>query len=263
MKNRLSKIIFITLVVIMLVIMIIPAAATSIDLPKPTNNFFVNDFAGVIDSEYEQHIQNEAVSLYEKTDAQVVVVTIDSLNGESLEEYANVLFEEWGIGSAKEDNGVLLLVSIGDRLSRIEVGYGLEGALPDGKTGRIQDNYMIPYFEENEYGAGITNGFFAIIQEIYSEYGIEYEPSGYHYTGEYPERQEEDINLGNIILIVIIAIIIIIDLMFFRGRLTRLLLIALSSGRRGGHGSYRGGRGGGGFSGGGGRSGGGGSSRGW
>lgn len=86
----------------------------------------MNDFASVIDSEYKQQIQNEAVLLYEKTGAQVVIVTINSLDGESLEEYANLLFREWGIGSSEKDNGVLMLVSVGDRLSRIEVGYGLK-----------------------------------------------------------------------------------------------------------------------------------------
>lgn len=262
MKKRFSKVLYITVIFTIVVVMAYPAATASIDLPEPTSNFFVNDFAGVIDSEYEQQIQNEAVGLYEKTGAQVVVVTIDSLNDEALEEYAIMLFNEWGIGSAEEASGVLMLVSVGDRKSRIEVGYGLEGILPDGKTGRIQDNYMIPYFEKGDYGIGITNGFFAIVQEVYSEYGIDFEPGEYQYVNDNYEEEEQGISLGNIILIVIGIIVLIIDWMFFGGRITRFLLLVAMSGRRGG--SFRGGGGrGGGFSGGGGRSGGGGSSRGW
>ena len=64
-------------------------------------------------------------------------------------------------------------------MSRIEVGYGLEGALPDAKTGRIQDNSMIPFFRDGGYGIGIYSGFLAIVKEVYAEYGIEYEPAGY------------------------------------------------------------------------------------
>ena len=91
MRRKILKFINITFVVIVLAIIILPSVALSIELPKPTNNFFVNDFASVIDSEYKQQIQNEAVLLYEKTGAQVVIVTINSLDGESLEVYANLL----------------------------------------------------------------------------------------------------------------------------------------------------------------------------
>ena len=256
MRKKAIKHLKITVVVFLLAIILFPSDAIAVELPKPTNNFFVNDFASVIDSEYEQQIQNEAVSLYEKTGVQVVVATINSLDGESLEEYSNLLFREWGIGAGEKDNGVLMLISVGDRLSRIEVGYGLEGALPDGKTGRIQDNYMAPSFRDDDYGTGIISGFYAIINEIYTEYGIEYEASDYQYVGE---STEEDSNRS--LAIIFFAIIIIIDLIFFRGRLTRLLLIMASRSSRG-HGSHRGGRGGG-FSGGGGSSADGRSSRGW
>ena len=230
------------------------------DLPKPISNFFVNDFADVIESSTEQEIQNAAVQLYEKSGgAQVVVVTIDSLEGESLEMYAAKLFREWGIGDAKENNGVLILISVGDRRSRIEVGYGLEGILPDGKTGRIQDDYMIPAFREGDYSTGILGGFLAITQEIYNEYGIDAD-TGYK---QYEQREQEDSeDTGNIIVIIIVIIVLLIDWIFWKGRLTRAFIY---SAHRGGIGrsGRGGGGGGGGFSGGGGRSGGGGSSRGW
>lgn len=231
-------------------------------IPKPTNEFFVNDFAGVLEASDEQYIQLAAVQLQEATTAQVVVVTIQSLQGEPLENYAYQLFKQWGIGTAEKNNGVLILVATDDRESRIEVGYGLEGVLPDGKTGRIQDEYMIPYFKENEYGSGIRNGFLAIVQEVYDEYGIEPGSLDIPYKGERSDTGDSGIAKG--ILFIIIIIVLLIDWIFFRGRLTRFFIMASMYSRRGGfRGGGGSGRGGGGFSGGGGRSGGGGSSRGW
>ncbi len=231
-------------------------------IPKPSNEFFVNDFAQVIDTTDEQAIQLAAVQLQEATTAQVVVVTVDSLQGEPLEDYAYQLFKQWGIGTAQHNNGVLILVSVGDRQSRIEVGYGLEGVLPDGKTGRIQDVYMIPYFKENDYSSGIRNGFLAVVQEVYVEYGID--PGDLEMPGRAVTTES---NNANMVLFIIIIIILLIDWIFLRGRITRFFLMASMYSRRGG-GHFRGGGGshrggGGGFSGGGGRSGGGGSSRGW
>ena len=110
--------------------------------------------------------------MQQKTGAQIVVVTIKSLEGESIEEYATNLFRNFGIGDSQKNNGVLLLCSTGDRQFRIEVGYGLEGTLTDGKTGRIQDTYIIPYLKNNNYNDGIKNGFNAILNEVTNEYQI-------------------------------------------------------------------------------------------
>lgn len=234
-------------------------------VPQPTDAFFVNDFAGVLGSSTERYLQDIAVQLYEETTAQVVVVTIDSLQGEPIEDYAYQLFNEWGIGTEKKDNGVLILVAIGDRQSRVEVGYGLEGALPDGKTGRIQDTYMIPYFRDGDYDSGIENGFLAIVREVYDEYGIEPGNLAVPDRGITIEASDADIANGAFILIVLI--VLLVDWIFLRGRITRFFMAASIFGRRGGGGSYRSGSGfrsgGSGFSGGGGRSGGGGSSRRW
>lgn len=136
------------------------------DYPKPSDNFFVNDFAGVIDSETERDIQNIAAVLYERTTAQVVVVTIESLEGRSIEEYAVNLFRKWGIGTEEKNNGVLILIAIEDRWSRIEVGYGLEGALTDAETRRIQDYYMIPAFQEGDYPAGTKMDFLQLFKRF-------------------------------------------------------------------------------------------------
>jgi len=139
---------------------------------KPTSNFYVNDYANLLSSETEKYIMNINQSLNSKTKAQVVVVTVQNLEGSSLEEYSTELFRSFGIGDKKLNNGVLILIALEERQSRIEVGYGLEGILNDAKTGRIQDQYMIPYLKQNNWDEGIKNGFSAIINEIEKEYGV-------------------------------------------------------------------------------------------
>lgn len=251
-------------ILVFIVLFITGCQAESKEYPKPTENFFVNDFAGVLSSQDEQFLQQMAVALQNKTTAQAVVVVIDSLDDESIEDYALNLFREWGIGQKDKNNGVLMLISVGDRRSRIEVGYGLEGALPDGKTGRIQDDYMLPWFRQDNYSEGIKNGYIAIIQEIYKEYGIE--DGIEEYTPQKPAGYVEynDDDTGPWPLLVILAIFAI-DWIFFRGAITRFLFLSSMFGRRGGRGGGFGGGGfgGGGFRGGGGSTGGGGSSRGW
>ncbi|MGI6776592.1 MAG: TPM domain-containing protein [Acetivibrionales bacterium] len=257
--KRLLTILFIVLCITF----VIPGVVLGQAYPEPTSGFFVNDFANVLDADTEKYIQETGIALLQKTTSQVVVVTLDSLGDEPLEDYALNLFRSWEIGDKEKDNGVLILLSVGDRASRIEVGYGLEGALPDGKTGRIQDDYMIPWFREGDYSQGIKNGYTVIVSEIYKEYGIESETE--HVVPSVPSTEpgsaEEDSSLRTIILVVIGIIVLIVDWIFFGGAITRFVLLVLLSGRRGGRGG--GGFGGGGFRGGGGSTGGGGSSRRW
>jgi len=256
------------MVILISVFINISCYGSQVNYPTPNDNFFVNDFADVIDTETEWDIQNIAVQLHEKTTAQVVVVTINSLEGLSIEEYAVNLFRNWGIGTAEKNNGVLILVAIEDRWSRIEVGYGLEGALTDAETRRIQDGYMIPAFQEGDYSAGIKNGFLATVHKVYNEYGIDFEEPDGEFVYEAGNSSSE--GDSTITFLILVFIFLLIDWIFFRGRITKLLFLAFISGRNrggGGHGGgFSGGGGfsrGGGFSGGGGRSGGGGSSRRW
>ena len=139
---------------------------------KPTDDFYVNDYANILSEETEKYILDRSVSLANQTKAQIVVVTVPNLDGASLEEYATRLFREFGIGDAKENNGLLLLLALDERLMRVEVGYGLEGVLPDAKTGRFQDAYMIPFFKDNNFNEGMLNGYKAFYQELANYYGI-------------------------------------------------------------------------------------------
>jgi uncharacterized protein len=96
------------------------------------------------------------------TGAELAVVVVASLDGQSVEEFAEKLFKMWGIGKAGKDNGLLLLWSTGDRKVRIEVGYGLEGTIPDGKAGAILDAYVIPKFKAGQFDEGIIAGVAAV-----------------------------------------------------------------------------------------------------
>ncbi len=125
-------------------------------LPKPTGR--VNDFANVIDPAVEAEIDRRLDLLEQKTSSEIAVATIKSLDGMSSSDYANRLFKEWGVGQAKTDNGVLVVVAIDDRDMAIEVGYGLEGVLPDGLAGQIIRDDFTPRFRDGDYSAGIRNG---------------------------------------------------------------------------------------------------------
>lgn len=159
-------------VLIFFITIIILIGNNSYAIVPKTREFFVNDSANLLSNETEEYIINMNKSLESKTGAQIVVVTAKNLEGMPLEEYATELFREYGIGDKEKNNGVLILCAYEERMLRVEVGYGLEGALPDGKTGRIQDEYIIPYLKEDDFDTGIKNGFNAILQEVIAEYGI-------------------------------------------------------------------------------------------
>ena len=103
---------------------------------------YVNDFAEILSTETRASLEELLSSTDASTSAQVAVVTIKSLDGDTIENYAEKLFQEWGIGQKGKDNGVLLLVAVDDRKVRIEVGYGLEGALTDAESSWIRNNFV-------------------------------------------------------------------------------------------------------------------------
>ena len=171
---------------LILLISLLFLSPTCLAMEKPTERFYVNDFADVLSDETEQYIFDESVKLKNATSAQIVVVTVPNLEGKSVEEYSTELFRSYGIGDKEKNNGVLLLVSVGDRKLRIEVGYGLEGALPDAKAGRIRDNYLTPYLKDDKWDEGILNGYKAIFQVVAEEYNYD----GAVATPEEPEANE-------------------------------------------------------------------------
>ncbi len=200
---------------------------------QPTSRFFVNDFADVLDEEDEDAIYQLGVSLFEQTKAQAVVVTVPSMDGMDLESFSYTLAESWGIGDEEDDSGVLLLLALEERESRIEVGYGLEGALTDLRTGQIQDKYMLPYYRDGDYSTGMLEGYKAVLSLVYDEYGIEV-------GDELPSAEEvveEDNDIGNLftafipflVIFGIIAISAIVARRPWRSRWGRLFVHAIPS----------------------------------
>ena len=158
---------------IIVIILSLFLLTTDVYAIKPTKDFYVNDYADILSSETENFILNNSVNLATKTTAQIVVITVPSLEGESLEEYATDTFRKFEIGDKEKNNGLLILIALKERKCRIEVGYGLEDTLTDGKTGRIQDEYMIPYFKNDNFDEGILNGYKALYKEIAEKYNME------------------------------------------------------------------------------------------
>lgn len=150
-----------------LVLAALPVSAK--EIPRLTTR--VSDLAGVIPNTTERRV-DEALSRYEReTGSQVVVLTIDSLEGEALEDYSYRVASENGIGREGVDDGVLLLVAVGDRKLRIEVGYGLEGELTDLEAGRIIRNVITPRFKQGDFGGGVEEGVSAILGTLRDEPG--------------------------------------------------------------------------------------------
>jgi len=235
--------------------------------PTATERFFVNDFADVITSADEDGMYNLAVALNNSTTAQVVVVTVESLDGMEPYEYALELGREWGVGTEEKDNGIVVLFSEGDREIYIAVGYGLEGALPDSKTGRIIDVYGLDYLRNDEFSKGLSAIQKALVNEVYIEYGMEPQ-EGYIAIDKLPADVSDE-DAGDVLMAWIIMVIIIIILLsiFRRGNRgfmwfggPHIHMGGFSGGSSGGFGGFSGG---GGFRGGGGSFGGGGAGRGF
>lgn len=225
--------------------------------PAPTQGIYVQDYAGILDQDTKGKINSLGSKLAAKTKAQIVVLTVKSLEGASLDQYALEVLRKWGIGDKQLNNGVLVLVAVDDRQSRIEVGYGLEGALNDARTGAIQDDYMIPYFAANDYNKGIWNGYQAIVSITAKEYNSDVS------TEAKPAKMRSAANQSwwdtlpwwaQLAFAAGVLALLVFDWLFLGGSITYLILSLLRF--RGGGGS-----GGGGY--GGGSGGGGGSSRKW
>jgi uncharacterized protein len=230
------------------------SAAFSISsVTKPSGP--VADYAGIVDESDEQQIYLIAQRLWEQAKIGIVVVTFPDIGETPIEEIATGLYEKWGIGSAKTDEGILLIVSLNPRKIRIETGYGTESYLNDAKVGRILDTYALPHLSSGKYSEGIRGTVMAVAAVVGNK--------GSDVAAEESHSQNKS-KQGPSIVKILIGILLGI---FLLGTpMGRAILIAfILSGGRGGHhgGGFGGGFGGGGFGGGfgGGSSGGGGSSR--
>lgn len=226
-------------------------AAEDIKMPAPIGDIYVQDFAKVLTKDEIAELRSIGRTIEDQTTAQISVLTVETIGENTIEEYANTAFRQYGIGNEKQNNGVLLVISVTDRLIRIEVGYGLEGRIPDGKAGRIIDEHAIPYLQNGQPNRAIIETYKVLADEVLAEYGQEGGLAA-------PDRQVQQTGGGGFgipswLVILIVIAVVFLDFKFFGGTLTYLLLSIISLGRGGG-----GSRGGGGGS-----SGGGGASRGW
>ena len=243
-KNRLFVLVF---------VITLFSAYTSAELKIPKLEQRVTDFTNTLSFQEWQQLDHELKTLEDTTSTQVVVLMINSLEGGSIEDYANKTFTENKIGQAKKDNGVLLVIAKQDHAIRIEVGYGLEGVLTDALTSQIIRNEIAPYFKADNYFGGIVTGVDAITRAVAGQY-----------HADSKGRKAPATSFGFVTIIIAFLFFILMPMMTSRRR---------SIIGSGGHSyysgwGYGGGLGGGGFSGGGfggggGMSGGGGASGSW
>jgi uncharacterized protein len=147
-----------------------PAAAADRAFPAPVG--YVNDFADVLDQASADSITLLATELREKSGAEMAVVTLRDLGGETIDPVAVALFQQWGIGRRGQDDGVLILLAVAERRVRIETGYGLEGPLPDGRCGAIIRRVMAPPLSAGRYGEGLLAGARSVAGAIAADRGV-------------------------------------------------------------------------------------------
>jgi uncharacterized protein len=177
---------------------------------------WVHDNAGILSAQVIGQLEYMLKAERDSTSNQIAVFVIPSLEGGSLEDYSLRVAEKWGLGKADRDNGVLLFISKDDRKMRIEVGYGLEGALTDALASRIIRNEIAPRFRQGDFDGGVQAGIMAIIQAIKGEYVNDDPPI--------EKRNSKRSPLATILIII-------------------LVIIVISRNRRGGGGNWSSGRG--------------------
>lgn len=156
------------------------------DLPQPTS--YVSDFAGIIDPASRTQMEALAAEVERQAHATIAIVTIHSLDGQSIEEFATALEDKWKVGPKNTDRGVLMIFAMNDRKRRIEVGNGLEGALNDAKVGDI-GRAMMPDLQAGNYGQAILGGEQQIANVIAADAGVTLAPL--------PPRQERQRQQGH------------------------------------------------------------------
>lgn len=158
---------------------------------------WVRDEANVLSPGVAGQLEAALKAHRDSTSNQIAVYIIPSLDGDDIDSYANRVFNEWKLGNAEKDNGALFLISITDKLMRIEVGQGLEGVLTDAQSSRINRNQVAPRFREGDYDGGVVQGVGAIIQTIAGTY-----------VNEEPQQQQRRSSKRSPITTIIVLIVI-------------------------------------------------------
>lgn len=150
---------------------LLPLQASALNVPKLQG--YVNDYAHMISGSARAKLEEELKSFEQSDSTQLVILTIPSMEGESVEDYSIKVVEAWKLGQARKDNGILLLVSKDDRKMRIEVGRGLEGRLTDLMAGRIIDLAIKPWFKRGDFDGGFAAGVASLIDATRGEFKAE------------------------------------------------------------------------------------------
>jgi uncharacterized protein len=207
------------------------ATAESVSQLQPTG--YVNDFAHVLAPATRAQIDDICQQIDEKAHAQVALVTVNSLDGRDIESYANDLFQKWGIGSKKTDRGVLILYAIQDHRARIEVGYGLEPILPDGKVGSFQRE-AIPMMRGGEYSQALLLVTERVANVIASDAGVQLTNAEPPAPAAPEQPPDTGISIGGIVLLVVVVLIVLFTPL--RSLLFWILFSSIFGGGRGGWG---------------------------
>lgn len=220
MKNKKRKLILLVLLLIVITAFSSTFVSATVNkknkipIPVVQKDVYVYDEDNIIDDDIEKQVNTLLVQLEEKTGAEVVVVTVNSLMGEQIEDYSIYLANTLKIGKKNKDNGVLLLISKADKKVRLEIGKGLEGCLNDSKCGRILDEYFVPYREKNEYSEGTKQTIQAVVAVIAKEYNTSIEGIDETLVQQIEEHNEIE-GCTIIIVLMIIIFIILISAMIF------------------------------------------------
>lgn len=205
---------------LILILLFSMTAEASPQIPSPTSYKYVNDYSSIITNDYAEKIVSIGRELENKTGSQAVVVVIDSTEGIPIEDYSIKLFRSWGIGEKGKDNGLLILVAVKDRAWRVEVGRGLEGAVPDALSNRVMESLAKPSFADGNYGDGILKSYSTFSDYIAKDYGVTLDKS---LNITLPQETSSNSNISKIAVFGFLALILL-DLFLNRGRVLYTIL---------------------------------------
>ncbi|RZM26296.1 MAG: TPM domain-containing protein, partial [Pedobacter sp.] len=161
----------------------------------------VNDYTNTLSATQLQQLESKLVAFDDSTSTQIAIAIVKTVGDYDINEYALELGRKWGVGGAKKNNGVMIVIALGDRKISIQTGYGVEGALPDISTNRIIESDIKPFFKAGDYYGGIEAGTNSIMQLVKGEY-----------KNDAPRKRESTKSGGAIPIVIIIIIIVIIIL---------------------------------------------------
>ena len=232
-----------------------PSAPASDPYPALRGDIYTQDFVGVLSPATAERLDRLGAALERKSGAQIVVAVMPAAPNDDIATYATSLYRHWQIGDKEKNNGVLLLVIPATNQVRVEVGYGLEGALNDAKVGAMLDRYFVPAARQGNLELACRQMYEALLVQTMREYGLTADDlAADDLTAPGGAAASPEWDWTTVLWVLLGLVVIGLDLMFNAGRLTRVLIYALLNSRGGGGGSRGGG---------GGSSGGGGAGRSW